>query len=222
MSFRASGAPIASPVAKLGGQPFWLDEPFWPVSGSSGEPMTFVGQFPLPGTGSGMAFLFVSDDDEGTFLMDGGENALLVQPGGRVPPFVRGEARRTGPGLWRRGKDWDQRVPVELHVDVRVPDERAVSAFERRIAAQDGERRGTPFDGDRESPDVDCHSYVGGEPLFWQRWTTEEIGESWRFFFQLDGADGWDDAYKLNFGGGTGYAFLSPDQREGRFLWDCV
>jgi hypothetical protein len=106
--------------------------------------MTFVGQFPLPGTGSGMAFLFVSDDEERTFLMDGGENALLVQPGGRVPPFVRGEAYRA----------W---------------------------------------------------------VVVWQRWTTEEIGESWRFFFQMDGADGWDDdAYKPNFGGGSGYVGSVP------------
>ena len=46
---------------------------------------------------------------------------------------------------------------------------------------------------------------------------------SWRFFFQLDGAEGWgDDAFALNFGGGTGYAFLDPDRREGRFYWDCV
>ena len=30
------------------------------------------------------------------------------------------------------------------------------------------------------------------------------------------------DAFALNFGGGTGYAFLSPDEREGRFYWDCV
>jgi hypothetical protein len=45
-----------------------------------------------------------------------------------------------------------------------------------------------------------------------------------RFFFQLDGDDGWGpgDRYALNFGGGTGYGFLSQDRCEGRFFWDCV
>lgn len=39
----------------------------------------------------------------------------------------------------------------------------------------------------------------------------------------LDDAEGCgEDAYALDFGGGTGYAFLSADEREGRFLWDCV
>jgi hypothetical protein len=36
----------------------------------------------------------------------------------------------------------------------------------------------------------------------------------------VDGAEGCDeDVYALNFGGGTGCAFLSADEREGRFLW---
>ncbi|WP_432825170.1 hypothetical protein [Dactylosporangium sp. CA-092794] len=50
------------------------------------------------------------------------------------------------------------------------------------------------------------------------------IEAGWRFFFQLDGGDGSgpEDPYALNFGGGTGYAFVSPDRREGRFFWDCV
>ncbi len=89
------------------------------------------------------------------------------------------EARRTGPGLWRRGTDWDE--------------------------------------------EVDCRSYVGGQPLFWQPWTPEPISAEWRFFFQLDGAEGdGDDAFALTFGGGTGYAFVRQHQRERRFFWDCV
>ncbi|MEV4539092.1 hypothetical protein AB0J82_35495 [Asanoa sp. NPDC049518] len=222
MSWRASIAPIDKPIAKLGGQPFWVDEPFWPASRGSGEPMTFIGQFPLPGSGIGMAYLFLSDED-GTFELEGGENALLVQPGGRVPPFVSGETRRTGPALWRRGTDWNERVPVELHLDLRAPDESTVSAFERLVVHRDAALRGMSVEDDSDFPDVDCRSYVGGEPLFWQPWTPVEIDDSWRFFFQLDGAEGWgEDAFALNFGGGTGYAFLSEDQREGRFFWDCV
>ena len=59
-------------------------------------------------------------------------------------------------------------------------------------------------------------------PLFWQPWTTR-MDDHWRFFFALDDAEGWDgDEYALNFGGGTSYAFLSTDELEGKFLFDCV
>ncbi|MEV4705149.1 hypothetical protein [Actinoplanes sp. NPDC049316] len=222
MSWRPSSAPIDGPVAKLGGQPFWMGEPFWPVSRGSGELMTFIGQFPLPGQSVGMAYLFVSDED-GTFDLEGGENALLVQPDGRVPSFVNGETRRTGPALWRRGTDWFAREPVELYLDLNTPDETAAAVFERQLVDRDAAFQGMVLAENDDLPDVDSRSYVGGEPLFWQPWTPPEIDDSWRFFFQLDGAEGiGEDAFALNFGGGTGYAFLSQDQREGRFFWDCV
>jgi hypothetical protein len=222
MSWQFSAAPIDGPVAKLGGQPFWIEQPFWPVSRSSGEPMTFIGQFPLPGSAVAMAYLFLSDED-GTFDLEGGENALLIQPGGRVPAFVNGEIRRTGPTLWRRGTDWFERQPVEFRLDLNTPDEAAVAAFERQVVFRDAALNGMPIGEDSDLPDVECRSYVGGEPLFWQPWTPPEVDASWRFFFQIDGAEGWgEDAFALNFGGGTGYAFLSQDQREGRFYWDCV
>ncbi|SNT49903.1 hypothetical protein SAMN05421812_107260 [Asanoa hainanensis] len=194
LSWRPSANPIDRPVPKLGGQPVWLDEPFWPVSAQFGIPMTFVGQFPLPGPEPRMSYLFLTQDElylAATFMAEGGENALLVQPGGRIPSFVEGVAERTGPTLWRRGDQWEDRVPVELELDLGP------------------RKRGS-------------HNYVGGKPRMWQEWD-DELDASWRFFFQLDHGDGWDgDAFALNLGGGSGYAFLSADQREGRFLWDCV
>ncbi|AEV85045.1 hypothetical protein ACWT_4021 [Actinoplanes sp. SE50] len=218
--WRVGDRAIDGPVAKLGGQPFWLDEPFWPVSGTSGAAMTFVGQFPLPGPDTRMAYLFLSDED-GTFLAEGWENALLVQPGGRVPGFVRGEARRSGPSLWRRGASWEDRVPAELSLDLRDPDPADAAAFERAAAFQRAARGGLPEPDDDAY--VEWRSYVGGEPILWQPWTSEVLDDSWRFFFQLDGSDGWGgNPFTLNFGGGTGYAFLSEDLREGRFYWDCV
>jgi hypothetical protein len=66
MSFRPAFASIRDPVVKLGGQPVWLDEPFWPVSQSFGTPMTFVGQFPIPGPKLRLTYLFVTQDDLAT------------------------------------------------------------------------------------------------------------------------------------------------------------
>jgi hypothetical protein len=63
MTWRSSVTPIDVATAKIGGQPVWLDEPFWPVSASSGAPMTFVGQFPLPGPEARMSNLFIAQDD---------------------------------------------------------------------------------------------------------------------------------------------------------------
>jgi hypothetical protein len=225
MSFRPSAAPIDTPVAKLGGQPVWLDEPFWPVSASDGTPMTFVGQFPLPGPDLRMSYLFITQDEEATavtFEPDAGENALIIQPYGRLPPFLTGIATQHGPALWRRGAAWTERIPVEVHIDLHPASEAAEHTFASEVTRQQAERRGVFLDPGDDAPWVECRSYVGGQPLFWQP-TTTRIGPSWRFFFQLDGGEGVDDdAYALNFGGGTGYAFLSQDEREGRFCWDCV
>ncbi|WP_238547119.1 hypothetical protein [Actinoplanes friuliensis] len=224
LTWRPAPEPVTGPVAKLGGQPVWLDEPFWPVSATSGEPMTFAGQFPLPGPDVRLAYLFLTQDEEclaETFEFEGGENALLIQPGGRIPGFVTGIPRATGPSLWRRGAKWTDRVPVELLLDVREPDAAARVRFDREIAGQDAVRTGVHREEDDDA-EADCRSYVGGRPLFWQPWTTV-VDSAWRFFFQLDGAEGADgDDFALNFGGGTGYAFLSEDGREGRFFWDCV
>lgn len=228
LSFSPCSVPVDAPVAKLGGQPVWLDEPFWPVSRDRGTPMTFVGQFPVPGPRSRMSYLFMTDDDSVALTSEpeAGENALLVQPEGRIPPFIEGFVASTGPSLWRRGRSWTERVAVELDIRVHLADDAAELAYQRDVARQAAERRGTFLDGDALSADDlgagDCRSYVGGQPLFWQP-TTTTIEPTWRFFFQLDGAEGsGDDSYALNFGGGTGYAFLSQDEREGRFFWDCV
>jgi hypothetical protein len=224
MSLRAASTPIDLPVPKLGGQPVWLDEPFWPISRSLSTMMTFVGQIPIPGEQLRMSYLFVAYDDLGAidaYDPTGGENALVVQPGGRIPDFVTGTLATTGPSLWRRGAHWDDRVPVEYEVDLeplRAADE---EQLDREIDYGEAERAGV-FLAEIPFGPPSPRSYVGGRPRFWQP-TTLNIAGPWRFLFQLDGGEGWlDDPYALNFGGGTGYAFVSPDEMEGRFYWDCV
>ncbi|GLY02703.1 MULTISPECIES: hypothetical protein [Actinoplanes] len=121
-----AGREIAEPVTKLSGQPVWLETPQWPISASRNRQMPFVGQFRLDdGTGEPrLAYVFMSDeniwdiedeqnddwdpdaDDEDevdedevgdTFDPEGGENAVIIQPGGRVPSFVTVRPIRTGP-----------------------------------------------------------------------------------------------------------------------------
>jgi hypothetical protein len=223
MTFRPAASPVRDPVAKLGGQPLWLDRPCWPSSAALKVPMMFVGQFPIPGNDVRLAYLFVTDDPHGmaeTYDPDGGENALLVQPGGRIPDFLATTATSTGPALWRRGATWEEHVPVELRIETSPLDPAAEQVLETRIARLEAERGGTFLEvtGTSTSPP---YSYLGGKPRTWQ--SQVPVPAPWRFFFQLDGSEGWDgEPYALNFGGGTGYAYLSHDEREGRFHWDCV
>ncbi|MGP4048376.1 hypothetical protein [Streptomyces sp. 2A115] len=93
MAFHAVEEPITEPIAKLGGDPVWLGEPCWPVHPSTGEPLDFIGQFPVPedpGEERHMGYLFLSYNDYETGGMDpeDGEAVLLVQPGGRIPAFA--------------------------------------------------------------------------------------------------------------------------------------
>ncbi|MFG2087364.1 hypothetical protein [Spirillospora sp. NPDC048824] len=222
MTFRPAASPIRDPLAKLGGQPVWSDGCHWPLSAAYGTPMMFVGQFPVPGVEKRMAYLFVTDNDGtvSSFKAEGGENALLVQPGGRIPEFLTVTDAETGPSLWRRGASWDEHVPVELLIATSLLDPAEEWVLEEEIAQWEAERRGEFID----LPDTEVfspRSYIGGRPNFWQ--PRIEVPSPWRFFFQIHGMEGWDgEPYALNFGGGTGYAFVSPDACEGRFYWDCV
>jgi hypothetical protein len=204
MTFHAAEDPIAEPVAKLGGEPVWRGEPCWPVHPGTGEPLDFIGQFPVPaepGEGQRTAYLFLSYDDYETGGMDAedGEAVLLVQPGGRIPRFATiGPAGTTGRSLWRFGP-CEERVPVEFRIDLTpVPAE----------VEHEFEKYGT----------IDASDYLGGRPGYPDR---AGVDAPWRFFFCLAGTD-LDEQYFLNFAHGYGYAYLSPDRSEGRFRWEAA
>ncbi|MBL3671139.1 hypothetical protein JL475_35465 [Streptomyces sp. M2CJ-2] len=204
MTFHAVEEPITEPVAKLGGDPVWLDEPCWPVHPGTGEPLDFIGQFPVPaepGEERRMAYLFLSYDDYETGGMDpeDGEAALLIQPGGRIPEFAAiGPAGTKGRSLWRFGAD-EELVPVEFRIELTpVPDE----------AERDLKTHGI----------VDVDNYLGGRPAY-PDWAG--VKSPWRFYFCLAGTD-LDEQYFLNFAHGHGYAYLSPDRLEGRFSWEAA
>lgn len=204
MKFHPAEEPITEPVAKLGGDPIWLDEPCWPVHPGTREPLDFIGQFPVPGEPGDerrMAYLFLSYDDyeTGGMAAEDGEAVLLIQPGGRTPGFAAiGPSGTKGRSLWRFGPNEEQ-VPVEFRIDLMpVPDE----------VEQELEAYGT----------VDANDYLGGRPVY-PDWAGVEA--PWRFYFCLAGTD-LDEQYYLNFAHGYGYAYLSPDRLEGRFSWEAA
>jgi hypothetical protein len=78
----------------------------------------------------------------GDHRREGGENALLVQPGGRIPGFLATAGNSTGPSLWRHGACWDEHIPVELRIGMSALDLAAEQALENRIAQREAERAG--------------------------------------------------------------------------------
>ena len=183
VEFAPAATPVREAVAKLGGQPVWLEEPQWPLSRRTGEPLQFLGQFTFEGGALGYLFM-AGDDTDGTYDPEGGENALLVQPGGRTPGFVSVQARAEGPTA---GAD-------------HLP----------RPAGKGG-----------TDPDGHAWQFLGG-PGIEPRWLQgeETPGEGWCLLVQLDSGR---LPFPVNFGdSGVGYAFTSPDAKEGRFLWQCM
>ncbi|MFF4816335.1 hypothetical protein ACFY2K_17280 [Kitasatospora sp. NPDC001309] len=220
LSARPAERPITEPVAKLGGEPCWLAEPTWPLAPGTGEPLVFIGQFPVPGDELRLAYLFLEED---ALIMGGqdpehGDGVLLVQPGGRIPSFaVIGPPGTRGRTLWRDDPDTDRTVPVEFHLDLlplsaeldRSMDQRA--AFQRYLR-HEGPEAPVP-DGDH------VRDHLGGLPSFPNG--RARVPAPWQFLFALSDAPDDGDPYFLNFGYGVGSGFLSPDGLEGRFSWEA-
>lgn len=185
--------------------------------------MMFVGQFPVPGEAERMAYVFITDDRDGgypTWGAEDGENAVIIQPYGRVPSFIETIEAATGPTLWKRGPAWGDGPPVELHIDLAPLDAETEQALEADADSCEAWRSGAMPEYPNHGV-VTPRDYVGGRPVFWQRHHPIPVPEDWRFFLQFDDFDGYD-LPALNFAGGTGYIFLSHDGLEGRFYWDCI
>ncbi|MFB7280271.1 hypothetical protein ACFCZV_24465 [Streptomyces hydrogenans] len=167
--FSTSGRPISTPTTKFGGQPVWLAGPQWPLSTAWDRPMRFVCQIELgpilgaAGRGK-VAYVFVTHGDHGEDFFDpdiidpeGGENAVIVQPGGYYAGPVLPLA--SGPGLY--GHDGAE---VEFTVGLRPVDEPGSMTDEKPKALP-------PTDRERYAERTDGNK-IGGTPLFFQ-------GEEW-------------------------------------------
>ena len=109
IEFRESRNPISGHITKFGGQPAWLAGPQWPLNRTTGNPMRFIGQVVIDPELFGpaspqMAYLFMTDEEEdvdGTWEANGGENALVLQPGHVNCP---NKPLAEGPSLYRMAK----------------------------------------------------------------------------------------------------------------------
>ena len=220
IEFIEADAPITDPVTKFGGQPVWLERPEWPLSKELGRQMQFVCQIALDPVVFGvppgrMAYLFITGESEdewvdGTYYPDGGENAVIVQPGGTNG--AESVAESEGPSLYAfvDGRSWEGAVPCEYSVSLEpgedpeyVGEDERVEWSEAEFDAYEG-----PLDGNK----------VAGTPGFIQADEFPEAGP-WRLLLQLDSMT---VPFHVNFGdAGIGYAYISEDGRSGTFLWQC-
>ena len=204
ITFRAADAPIREPVTKFGGQPTWIGTPAWPLSRQTGRPMRYIAQVALDPRIFGtiptrMAYLFMTDEEEfvdGTYEPDGGENAVVLQPGSFAGPAAE---QAEGPTLYRMA----QRPGADRLV---------AEPCEFAVSLASGEAADGPSDEDGYA------NQVGGTPSFLQG---EEYpaGGPWRLLLQLDSSS---VPFHVNFGdAGVGYAFIAEDGTAGKFLWPC-
>ncbi len=223
-SYRRTAEPIREPVTKFGGQPVWLDEPAWPVGEGSGAPMRFICQILLDAAvfGGGpatMAYLFVTQPerseiegggfDPDVIYADGGENAVIVQPGGRSGANTR--PLLDGPFLYDYAGE-----PCELACELMAGrDEEYITADDLSKLAREDRGR---FDSYLRHLSGDK---IGGTPLFGNndRWPD---GGPWSLLLQLMPKRTPHAPFYLNLGAtlATGFAFLSTDKRRGCFLVD--
>lgn len=233
ISYREVAAPITDPVTKFGGQPVWVEEPSWPVSRTYGTPMQFVCQIALPAdllgpanAGPRMAYLFITDDYQHGYLADtwepeGGENALILHPGGTREGSTL--PLREGPSLYRRtwtglsidphtGAGWE-RTPCECAVELQPGDDPEAGTWDEV----------DPNDTLAWTAYVAAlfEDKIGGTPVPTPNEPPFPDPDQWRLLLQLNTkGEGDEDPFFLNFAwDGVGYAFLSQDGRQGKFLW---
>ena len=223
IQFSEVDSSIAAAVSKFGGQPSWLEKPQWPLSRESKQPMRFICQIQVPDTvvatsAGRLAYVFMTGGDEyvdGTWEPEGGENSVVIQPGGGVP-LVDVVSAAEGPTLYRMIQEpgaarlTPQRC--EFAVTLTKANDPDFVAEETRYAS---------------FSEAQTHDYfaalegnkIGGTPMFIQ---SDEFpaGGPWVLLLQLDSTT---VPFYINFGdAGIGYVFVSHDGSQGRLLWQCA
>ena len=238
IEFVEVSSPVTEAVTKFGGRPVWVSAPQWPLSRATEQPMQFIGQIALRdlfatddsqmplfpdevvSVHGGMAYLFMTNGEDAgaTWEPDGGENAVIVQPGDLLTPV---QNITDGPLLYRMvpqpGANLLVPEPCEYAVHLicgKDPDLVASGSIEQQIQweAQETEAR-------RNYYSLITGNKIGGTPYFLQY--DEFPGEDYHtLILQLDASTA---PFHVNFGdAGIGYAFLSRDGRSGKFLWQCT
>ena len=217
IEFSESKRTITEKITKFGGQPNWVNEPQWPVSKATGNPMRFICQISLEqfNTESKMAYIFMTDEEEyvdGTWEPDGGENAIILQPSNEEPSSVK--SLTNGPTLYKMVKKLfgKELVPKDAEFNVILKEEE-----EPDFIDEDGREDWSDEQEESYAKKLDKNK-INGTPLFLQSTEFPDSGK-WNLLMQLDSTV---LPFFINFGdSGVGYAFISEDGNKAKFLWQC-
>jgi uncharacterized protein YwqG len=161
-----------------------------------------------------MAYLFITDGEtfvDDTFDPDGGENAVIIQPG---TSEISTQPLLTGPSLYKMvsHSSEEKLVPESCEFAVETsPGE------DLEVIVEDEQSHSSP-QAWTQFTELWSEIKVGGTPAFLQG-PEFPRGGNWRLLLQLDSAN---VPFSVNFGdAGVGYAFLSEDGTSGKFLWQC-
>lgn len=213
MKFIKSDKPVTEAITKFGGQPVWIDTPQWPLGKMSGKPMRFIGQIKLEEKLFGekeaqMAYLFYSegiDDNTDTFEIEGGENAVILQPGAPLVPFVE---QMTGLSIV---DIHDEKTKCEFNVDLTYSeDPEFIPEYDAwELPEKENEKYYNAIGGNK----------IGGVPGFIQ---ADEFPDNtpWQLLLQMDDECLTENCH-LNFGVGIAYAMINPEGTKARFFWQC-
>ena len=156
----------------------------------------------------------MTDGDEyvdGTWEPDGGENAVILQPGNTTVPV---EPLSEGPTLYRMvNKMFKKRLvprPCEFSVRITASNDPLFVPESERASWSEAkwEEYANALDGNK----------IGGTPIFLQGDEFPGPG-SWKLLMTLDSTH---VPFFVNFGdAGIAYAFISEDGTVGKFLWQC-
>jgi len=183
---------------KFGGQPDWYDIPQWPIGKTSGKLMKFVCQIKLSDIGlnddvAKYAYFFISDNEglDETWLCDGGDNAIILQPGNYVGD-VQNIAE--GPTLYKM---------VEKLLFKKLREKSYCSSVTLTSIKDSSEDYKNKLLGTPEF--LQFEEYPSNNP------------ENWDLLFQIDSTN---VPFYINFGGsGVGYGFINKKRTEAKFIW---
>ena len=221
IEFKKRNTVINELVTKFGGQPNWLEEPQWPISSELNSPMRFICQIKLtednfPGSGGKIAYIFMTEDEEyvdGTWEPDGGENAIIIQPGGI--PQVKVQSIETGPTLqnYIEVSGESKLLPENVELEVILHKSTDPEYIEQNKLYD------MPEDQAEAYSEKVAGNKIGGTPGFLQNDEFPSEGECWKLLLQLDSCG---VPFSVNFGdSGISYAFINEDATVGKFLWQC-
>lgn len=215
LTFSEAEKPISNAITKFGGQPVWINQPEWPFSKKTQQPLRFICQIALDTHIFGentakMVYFFMGDAKQanGEFICS--EHSVVVQPG-KNTGLLRNE--KEGPTLLSQNPDSHgnaEFVAKEYHVLPVLQDD--TSILQKNIWKE------TVRTGKVNSISALLGNKIGGIPYFGSGNNLANDHNHDQLILQIDSTD---VPFCFGLGGtGIGYIFLEANSKRGRFIYN--